>query len=293
MHNVHLYFLTSSIQHRIPSKFKGSKKKSIKVFCFFFLLDFYFIWISLFNMRSILFITFAISCLIGSNLALPTKRADKPVEKIGHIAEKVDAKVDAKVENEVKHIKRDLPFVGDLPGSLPGIGGGGLGLGDSEPSGDQAPNQSQTDGYTDVPSDKSSLKQGDILSRKMKRGSGSPLDGLPVSSLTSGGLPVVDGITKGGLPTGALSGLPIPGTGPKGGLPDLGGITGGLPLPPLGGSGEEAEEPAPEKPAPKKPAPQSPADQAAAKKAHGTAKKTGTTASDAATDVADDTTAAK
>ncbi|KAG0749856.1 hypothetical protein G6F23_000682 [Rhizopus arrhizus] len=175
--------------------------------------------------------------------------------------------------------------------NLSGIGGGGLGLGDSEPSGEPAPNQSKTDGYTDVPSDKSSLKQRDILSRKMKRGSGGPLDALPVTSLASG-LPVIGDITKGGLPTSALGGLPIAGAGSKGGLPDVGGITGGLPLPPLGGSGE-AEEPAPEKPAPKKTAPQSPADQTAAKKAHGTAKKTAATASDTATDVADDTTAAK
>ncbi|KAG0765643.1 hypothetical protein G6F57_000155 [Rhizopus arrhizus] len=229
-------------------------------------------------MRSILFITFAISCLIGSNLARPTKPADKSVEEIDHIAKKV--------ENKVEQIKRDLPLVGDLPSNLPGIGGGGLGLGDSEPSGEPAPKQSKTDAYTDAPSDQGSLKKRGVLSRKMKRGSGGPLDGLPVS--LAGGLPVVGDITKGGLPTGALGGLPIAGAGSKGGLPDVGGITSGLPLPPLGGSGE-AEEPAPEKPAPKKPAPQSPADQNAAKKAHGTAKKTAATASD----VADDTTAAK
>ncbi|EIE89330.1 hypothetical protein G6F46_004118 [Rhizopus delemar] len=264
-------------------------------------------------MRSILFITFAISCLIGSNLALPAKSADKPVEKIGHIAEKVDNKV----ENEVGRIKRDIPLVG----SLPDIAGGGLGLSDSEPSGEPAPNQSQTDAYTDAPSDKGSLKKRNlvnsevkdndvdtkapvdvdakdinVLSRKIKRDSAGPLDGLPVSSLGKGGLPVVGDITKGGIPgTGALGSLPIPGAGSKGGLPDVTGLVGTLPAPlsSLGGSEGETEEPAPEKPAPKKPAPKAPAGQNAAKKAHGTAKNTADATSDTAADVADDTTAAK
>lgn len=265
-------------------------------------------------MRSILFITFAISCLIGSNLALPAKSADKPVEKIGHIAKKVDNKV----ENEVGRIKRDLPVVG----SLSEIAGGSLGLSDSEPSGEPAPNQSQTDAYTDAPSDKGSLKKRNladttitdndvkadvpvdvdpkdikVLSRKMKRDSAGPLDSLPVPPLGKGGLPVVGDITKGGIPgASALGGLPIPGAGSKGGLPDVTGLVGGLPAPlsSLGGSEGETEEPAPEepapkKPAPKKPAPKKPAGQNATKKAKNTADAT----SDTATDVADDTTAAK